>query len=264
MNAKAHLTCKYCNEIYKDPINLTCCGDNLCKSHIKEITSKSSSNKFTCPLCQEENKSQHLRVNKLIQNLIENNLHKFELDSKFLKVYGSLKAQIGKLETILKDPENLIYEEIAELKRQVDLDREQLKSQIDELANNLIQQLDSFNSRFKSEYKKNVDFEHYNGLVDSSKKQLNEYEQCLNLFSTNYNERKEKSAKCEEIINNLQPQILKLQNQLLSTKLIYERKNTEHIFGELIIKVIKISGTSKINLAKLIYIILFRMLEKNF
>ena len=36
MNAKEHLTCNYCNEIYKQPITLLC-GDNLCKQPIDEL-----------------------------------------------------------------------------------------------------------------------------------------------------------------------------------------------------------------------------------
>ena len=36
MNAKEHLACNYCNEIYKQPITLLC-GDNLCKQPIDEL-----------------------------------------------------------------------------------------------------------------------------------------------------------------------------------------------------------------------------------
>jgi hypothetical protein len=52
------------------------------------------------------------------------------------------------LAVLLKDPENFIYEEINELKRKVDLDREKSKKEIDELANDLIQQLESYETTF--------------------------------------------------------------------------------------------------------------------
>ena len=39
MNIKEDLTCKYCREIYKNPITLICCGDNICKQHIEELIS---------------------------------------------------------------------------------------------------------------------------------------------------------------------------------------------------------------------------------
>jgi hypothetical protein len=139
-----------------------------------------------CPLCNKENLNQKFCVNKLIEDLLENDLSNLEVDSKFKIIYDNLKAEIGNLEKILKDPENVIYEEIKELKRRVDLDKEQLKSHIDTLANGLIQQLESYESRFKAEYKANVDFDYYNDLVESSKKQLAEYENCLNLFSLRF------------------------------------------------------------------------------
>ena len=238
MNANENLRCKYCNEIYKDPVALTC-GDSICKHHIEELISSSTSNKFNCPLCNRENLNQNFCVNKLIQDLIENDLQNLEVDSKFKKVYENLKAEIANLEKILKDPENIIYEEIAELKRQVDLDRERLKSEIDELANDIIQQLESYETRFKAEYKTNVDLEHFNALIETSKKQLEEYEKSLNKFSTTYKARKEKSLQSENITIDLQPKITELKQNLFSnTSLAYRPSNSKDLFGKLIIKVI--------------------------
>ena len=240
MNAKENLTCKYCNQIYKDPIALPC-GDIICKQHIDELISSNSSNKFMCPLCNKENLNQNFEVNKLIQNLIESNLHNFEVDPKFKIIFDNLKTEIHNLEAVLKDPENIIYEEIAELKRQVDLDREKLKSQIDTLADELIQQLESYGKKFKAEYKANVDSSYYTGLVESSKKQLDDYEKCLNLFSTTYKERKEKSLKSEKITVDLEPKITELKQHIFSnTSLTYKQmeNNIKDLFGKLIVKVI--------------------------
>ena len=119
MNIKEKLACKYCNEIFKIPIFLSCCGENICKHHLNEIISNnSSSKKFTCPLCNEENSNQNLKVNKLIQSLLEIELHEFKMNPIYETVLDNLKKEIANLETILKDPENYIYEQISELKRQ--------------------------------------------------------------------------------------------------------------------------------------------------
>ena len=238
MNAKEKLTCKFCNDIYKNPIALAC-GDSICKHHIDQLVS-SKSNKFTCPLCNEENVKQNFKVNKLIQDLLESNLHKFDVDSKFKIIFDSLKTEIHNLEAVLKDPENIIYEEINELKRQVDLDRENLKSQIDKRTNDLIQQLESYETRFKTEFKTNVDLKHYNSLVESSKKQLAQYEKCLNLFSSTYKEKKETGLQSEKIIKVLQPEIAELKNKLFSNlSLAYKpfKENMEYLYGQIIIKV---------------------------
>ena len=81
---------------------------------------------------------QNVKVNRLIQYLLKSNLHKFDVDSKFKVIFDSLKMEIHNLEAVLTDPENIIYMEIRDLKRQVNLDRENLISQIDKQANDLI------------------------------------------------------------------------------------------------------------------------------
>jgi hypothetical protein len=116
----------------------------------------------------------------------------------------------------LKDPENVIYEEISEIKRQVDLDREKLKIKIDELSDDIIQQLETYEKKFKSEYKSNIEFKHYNDLIESSRKQLEEYEKCLSLFSTNKEERDEKTIKSEQVIDMLQSKIKMAKSNLFS------------------------------------------------
>ena len=62
MNAKEKLTCKFCSKIYKDPIMLICCGESICKHHIEDLISSGSSNKFPCPLCNEENTNQNFEI----------------------------------------------------------------------------------------------------------------------------------------------------------------------------------------------------------
>ena len=205
MNIKEDLTCKYCREIYTNPITLICCGDNICKQHIEELISisKNSCNRFMCPLCDEENSNQNLNVNKFIQKMVENELHKFKIDAKYKEAVENFNKEIQSLETLLKDPESFIYEEINELKRQVDLDREILKSQIDKLADDLIQKLDFYMDKFKNEHK-DIDFSRYESLVESSKNELLEYRKCLDLFSVESEKRDQHSKESKLIIKQLE------------------------------------------------------------
>jgi predicted site-specific integrase-resolvase len=148
--------------------------------------------------------------------------------------------EIENLEKILKDPENIIYEQISELKRQVDLDREILKSQIDTLADGLIQQLESYEKEFKAEYKTNIDLEKYNRVIESSRSQLNEFEKYLNLFSVENNERDKKTTEIKKAIHFLQTEIVEIKNELFSNLAIkYQPKEEkrDELFGKLITKV---------------------------
>ena len=239
MNIKEELTCQHCYEIYNNPVTLAC-GNNICKHHIEELISKSASNKFTCPFCNEENSNQDFKVNTLIEKLIKRELQGFNLNPKYEKALEGLKIEIKNLATILNDPENYIDAEINELKRQVDLDRERLKSEMDKLADGLIHQLESFGNRFKTEYKTNVDLKHYNELLKSSKKQQAEYEKCLFLISIENEKREDEYKRSEKLIESLQPQLKELKEKLFSNSFLsYKQMDNDikRVFGELIQKV---------------------------
>ena len=240
MNINEELMCKCCNGIYNHPIMLICCGESICKHHIEELMSKNSSNIFLCPLCDEQNTNQNFKINKIIEKLIERGLHQFKINPKYEQTLNNFKKEIGNLETILKDPEHFIFEEINELKRQVDLDRERLKIEIDKLTADLIHKLETYGKKFKTDYRSNVDLDVYNNLVKSSKKQLAEYEKSLSLFSVVNEEREAECQKNEQLIEALKLKIKKLKEKLFSNvSLEYKQAKMEinDFIGKLIIKV---------------------------
>ena len=233
MNIKEKLTCSYCHDLFNQPITLICCNKNICKLHIYELVRDSSSfNTFSCPLCNQDNKNQNFNVNEIIEDLIEIELHKFKLDPKYKITRDNLKMEIESLEAIVQDPENIIYEEIRELKRQVDLDRESLKHEIDTQADGLIQQLESYEKRFKAEYKSNIDLEKCNGLVESYRVQLNEFEDCLNLFSVEKEERDMRTNEINQTINILQKNIMDIKNELFSNLAISYKPMENNLNGQ--------------------------------
>ena len=237
MNVNEELTCKYCKEIFNEPITLNCCAENICKRHIDELLSIDETKTFLCPFCDVESLNQNLRVNRLIQRLIEKQLHKLEFNSDNKLTLEWFKKEIANLEAILKDPENIIFEEISELKRLVDRDRDETKIKIDELANAFIQKLETCEARFKAENVPNVDLEQYNALLKSSRKQMDEYENFLNLFATKEEERKEMSKQSEKTISKLKYKINELKYQLFSNLSLTYKSTQPEFFGELLVKV---------------------------
>ena len=214
------LTCKCCHRIIKDPVTLNCCSENICKQDIVELM---FGNEFICPCCNEKNLNQKLNVNMLIQGLLENELHNFPINQEFVETLENLKVQIGNLEQDLKNGVlnscfNKIESQISELKRKVNLDKNKLKKQTDKLANKLIQQLELYEKKFKTNYKSKI--KHYDDLVQVSKQQLDEYERCLSLFSVTNEERDMKRMNAENVINNLLPKLNELKSDLLSKKAI--------------------------------------------
>ena len=242
MNVIKELTCKHCKEIYQDPVMMFCCGENMCKKHINEIKTNSASNFTPCPFCDKHISDESFRENKIIQSLVENELHEFKIDAKHEQILKELKREIQNWENILNDPENVIHDTFSELKRLIDLDRESLKSQIDKLANGMIEKLKEYEAEFKNRCKIKDVFEEFNDLVISSKEKLTEYEKCLSKFSIKKEERDEKSKEAEELIANLNSKLPEFKIKLFKdTTFRYdpmnEIKNFEELFGKLKIKV---------------------------
>ena len=99
MNIIEKLSCTYCYEIFKHPINLICC--------VKKIQLiKSKSGKIFIYM-------DFLNIKKLFESLIEEvELHKFKLDSKYELTFHNLRKEIESLEKFLNGPESYISEEI--------------------------------------------------------------------------------------------------------------------------------------------------------
>ena len=188
----------------------------------------------------QTNSNKNIVVSKTIQYLLDMEAHKITIDPKHEKVFNDFKTEIRNLEAILNEPENFIYEKINKLNRQVDLDREKTKAEIDILADGLIQQLETFEKQFKAEYKTKVDLTYFNSLSKTSKKQLAEYEKFLCFLSTKPEERDKQSRQSEITINNLKSKIIGLKAQLfsnISITYIPMEEKIQDLYGKLIINV---------------------------
>ena len=115
-----------------------------------------------------------------------------------------------------------------------------MKIEIDKLADGLIQQLETFEKKIKAECKTNIDLERYKGLVELSRKQLGEFEKCLDLFSSKKEERDEKSRHVEQLVNKLRLNIVEFEKSLFANSSItYEPSGivSRDLFGKLLVKV---------------------------
>ena len=86
--------------------------------------------------------------NKTIEKLLEIEIAKF---GNFGDIFYNANNKIKKLESssqklndLIKDPKNFIFETVSKIKRDVDLRREKLKAKIDEISNEMIYWLINF------------------------------------------------------------------------------------------------------------------------
>ena len=238
MNLIDNLTCKYCNKIYTEPVFLNCCGENICKEDILLFKSP-----FTCPICNTDTKKGKFQINQTLHVLIDEvELHKLKIDPSYLKKLKQFKEKIATIESIHKDPLNVIYEKISELKMDVDLDREKAKAEIDTLADEMITKLNYLEDEFKAESSSKEILSYYGNLIGFMKKELNEYEKHLKSLSYTDEDRKKKRNEVAEAIGILEKETNEFKNKLFKHKsLTYEpmQLNIGSLFGTLIVSTCK-------------------------
>ena len=227
MNIDQDLTCKCCNRIFNDPISLFCCGENVCKEHFDQMEI------LRCPLCSQSLPKQNFEVNKLLKKLIDDRkIQNFKIEPEYNEVLANYKQRLSKIKSIHDDPENFIYEKFAELKRQVDLDKEKAIQKIEKLADDLINKLNSVEEELKIECKKNSNSAEYDKFIRKMSAQLDDYECSLKTF--NDSDRKAKIKEIKESISAFDKQIIGYERKLFKYQLInYVPFNTDFLDGEL-------------------------------
>ena len=132
--------CRYCLELLVRPITLPC-GASICEKHlslcIRDLNDK-------CFLCNENHHDVIYNVNEALSKMLELHINSIKLSPKFdackLNIDKS-KEFLNELDMIAKDPENYVYEYFEGIKRKVDIHREEMKLEIDQFSDKLIEQI---------------------------------------------------------------------------------------------------------------------------
>jgi hypothetical protein len=165
-----------------------------------------------------------------------------KIDPKYESIIKTLSEKIKQIEILHTDPENFIYNKFNELKRLVDLDRENAKVEIDKIADEIIQKLDSNEKELKGECKSVANLEYYGILIYNMRVDLNDYEKFFKSLKSTDDERENKSEEIEEMIIVLESEIKEFENKLMKNKTIeYDPMQTKisDIFGKLTVSEIK-------------------------
>jgi hypothetical protein len=141
--------CEQCNQLLVDPVTLLC-GFSVCKRHLDELLENTPKemNKFECQLCKKKHSfpEDGFAINKRIQNALNIKLSTLKLNPVYEECKSEMneaKINIQMIENLEKNPENYIIEYFEELKRQVDLRREELKLELDNCSDEIIQSIES-------------------------------------------------------------------------------------------------------------------------
>jgi WD40 repeat protein len=139
MNFKENLICKLCNKFLHDPVFLPCfCY--VCNEHMS-----SSGNKITCLTCNEEfPKSKRFKSNEFAKKFLNSDLHLTEeqrsTKQSITKMFSEFDCLLEEFKSNQANFEINISERFNEIRNKIDLQREELKKKIDEIALEIIDQ----------------------------------------------------------------------------------------------------------------------------
>ena len=219
------IKCAYCLNTLKIPLILPC-GHCICKQHedfYKDIY-KDKKKEILCHRCivfHPIPPNGFVRV-KPLESLLEKGIDSIDLGEE----YNSTKEKcqlfsdlLDHLNTLKNDPEMKIHTVISELRNQVDLKREELKSQIDIEALDTIKKLDDFEKECKSN-SRSVKFDSdLTSNLNSWRTELKEWQQSLSTFKNDSDKWKSIMNKSNLSLKELQSEIIKFNEKLFLHRL---------------------------------------------
>jgi hypothetical protein len=143
---KSFLDCEQCKKLLVDPVFMAC-GKFICKLHLDKLLTHKEKNTFICEICQGEHfipKDGFVVPNRL-QDLLDIELNKFAPSPMFeecRKEIENAKESLVEIGLLEKNAENYIYEYFEDVKRLVDIRREDLKFKIDTYSDQIIKSVE--------------------------------------------------------------------------------------------------------------------------
>lgn len=175
--------CQYkdCKLIYEKPVILPCCGENICEKHVENLRVDSNSNSIKCFFCLEEFKipERGFMLNKPLHKLTEN--VDLGIEHKNAKISAEkFQKSINDFSLMIKNPANFVNDHFNEIKNQMDLQREKIKSSIDNYYDKMMNSIkETEKSCIKSYHEGNYsyiqdEFEKSNKVFENLKSELRE------------------------------------------------------------------------------------------
>ena len=154
---KARLVCKQCTKILVNPIHLPCIC-TICHSHLVEASFKKDSIK--CEACGTEFNAEDVtpKENVLAKLLLVANEH-LSSEEKAMKtnmhdLINQYEELFGQFRSELSNVEMASFQKFSEIRRKIDLQRETIKSKVDQVALDLIDQANKAEKSYTEHWKR--------------------------------------------------------------------------------------------------------------
>jgi hypothetical protein len=190
MSVKADFTCLICSKILKSPFALPC-GDTICEEHLKksEVLRNNSIKCLSCGEVFDVKNNQMIRQNKALQNLIQKELFLSDAEKSKKKSLEESIRNFSQLNEQLQESKNIFelqsHNHFQEIRRNIEMQREELKDKIDQIALKMIDELklieDTYSIRMREFKVEAFDLE-------KEKKSLNETFRDVNILISSINQ----------------------------------------------------------------------------
>ena len=201
------IKCKKCLELLEKPVVLPC-GNCICEKHQNE--DRDDNNSVYCSVCDLHHEippNGGFVRNLPLEELIEQKIDRIDFGEEYHSAYNKLKDfsdLFEEFEKLKNNPEDKVYDIISEIKSEIDLRREELKSQIDKDALSVIKKLDEYEAECKAKIASIKAEIEKNNKINRWKEDLNRWRQQMRTFEKHIDKwkkiHKESSSKYHEMI----------------------------------------------------------------
>ena len=164
-SSKSELQCQICGNILKDPVHLPCYC-TICHAHLTDGSAKDG--RITCVECKDTFviKDMHSKVNRHAKLILETEGHlspeEKAAKSQIQKLLNEFQQLYDQLQQEQSAFEVSSYDHFAEVKRQIDLQREELKEKIDEIYLAMVKKVELHEEFYKQKLDETRCFKEFN------------------------------------------------------------------------------------------------------
>ena len=159
MSLKSELICNICKLVLSKPITLPC-SDVICGEHLRDDSVKNGMIK--CLKCEKDFDVPRsgFSLNERATNILSNEQHLSEEEKAIKYAIQELIQKLEQLQDGVKLQQNAMevtsFDHFTEIRRQIDIQREELKNKIDEISLQLIDQVNERENVYKSKLKESI------------------------------------------------------------------------------------------------------------
>jgi hypothetical protein len=210
---KQLITCKWCQSIVDEPVLLPC-SETVCRKHTVEIS------ETKCKFCNNVHvlrESEQFPTNKVVQDLFHLKIKELNFGLKYKKAserMADLTTLLNDYNTLKEHPDEYITEHFSKERNNVDLAREKLIIDINQISDRLISEIDSK----EKESAANLLKYNLSSFIDDSesiKVDLSKWEQNMKYLVVNYKLWKKINTKCSRYVAQLKRSRLEIEEKLI-------------------------------------------------